>query len=146
MIEFSHLLRRAADAFPVSVFPAPPHERDGGDDWGSERQIEAENGFFEALQKFISQGGLIDFTKTWDAFETFCLKATTDERIKEGVRIALLADRGEDEIVNLIAEYYEWCKAHKLPCISADEHEEEKLTGPQRKWLADFRRRWAEAA
>jgi hypothetical protein len=58
------LLRLAAAARPVN---------DG--DWGSERQIAAQNAFFDAV------GPL------GDGFDAFCLKATVDEMIDEALRV-----------------------------------------------------------
>jgi hypothetical protein len=52
------------------------------DDWGSERQIDAENAFFERMERELPQL----FTQE---FEYWMLKATTEERLDEALaRIA----------------------------------------------------------
>jgi aminoglycoside phosphotransferase len=56
-------------------------------DYGSDRQITAENDFFDALDLHLT-GKLTDAES--DAFAGFCDKATTDERITEGLRLASL--------------------------------------------------------
>lgn len=48
------------------------------DDWGTERQIEAENLFFDVFH------GILGDTPDFDGW---CLKATTDEMITEGLRL-----------------------------------------------------------
>jgi hypothetical protein len=60
------------------------------DEWGSERQIEAENAFFDAVQELVSK-------EVFDGLEGYCLKATTDEMIEAGLK----AVRGERDF----AEY-----------------------------------------
>ncbi len=69
----------AEAARPQPVFPEG-RERDGGDDWGSERQVAAQNLFFEEVEKLLPAG---DFA----ALETFCLKADVDEMIDEALRV-----------------------------------------------------------
>jgi hypothetical protein len=54
-------------------------------DYGSLRQVRAENDFFDALDQFLT-GKLDD--EDGDDFAAFCLKATADERINEGMRLA----------------------------------------------------------
>ncbi len=49
-------------------------------DWGSDRQIKAENKLFAAIKPLIQR-------TEWDALEAYCLKATTDEMIDEALRI-----------------------------------------------------------
>jgi hypothetical protein len=70
----SYLKTLAADARPISEA-----------DYGSQRQIDAENDFFDALDLQLS-GKLTDGES--DAFAAYCLKATTDERIDEALRLA----------------------------------------------------------
>jgi hypothetical protein len=50
-------------------------------DWCSERQTAAQNAFCDALKTILTPN-------QFDAFEAFCLKATTDEMIDEGLRLA----------------------------------------------------------
>jgi hypothetical protein len=57
------------------------------DDYGTARQIDAENDFFDTLDLYLA--GLS--REKLEAFDTFCLKATTDERITEGLRLATWA-------------------------------------------------------
>jgi hypothetical protein len=83
-----YLNKLAAAAKPQPVFPDGNRERDGGDDWGSERQIAAENDFFDALDLFLT-GKLVPEEER--AFAAFCAKATSDERIDEGLRLAAIA-------------------------------------------------------
>ena len=91
-VDLRDLLRLAVEAIPKPVIrfegTAPSH----GDDEGSARQVRAENIFYEALCAFIARCGTHDSNATWEAYETYCLKATTRERIKEGIRIAVEAD------------------------------------------------------
>ncbi|WP_264048953.1 hypothetical protein [Methylobacterium flocculans] len=52
------------------------------DDWGSDRQIEAENAFFGACEE--------EFSNLFDedsAFADFALKATSEERIDKALRL-----------------------------------------------------------
>jgi hypothetical protein len=74
----------AKDALPIQVFPDPPHERDGGDDWGSKRQIDAQNRFTDAVIDVLSPEAAI-------AYDDYCLKATTEEIIEEGLRLVKAA-------------------------------------------------------
>jgi hypothetical protein len=53
-------------------------------DWGSSRQVEAENAFFDAVRPRLSQ-------RQWDDLEAYCLKATHDERIDRALE--LVGDR-----------------------------------------------------
>lgn len=48
-------------------------------DFGSERQIEAENAFYDAFQTVVGDS---------PDFDAYCLDATLDERIDEALRIA----------------------------------------------------------
>lgn len=81
MITYQELEALGKDALPIMEFPDPPHERDGKDDWGSDRQIEAQSLFFEEVQKILSPE---DFA----ALEAYCLKAGPEEMVAEGLRIA----------------------------------------------------------
>lgn len=54
------------------------------DDWGTERQVEAENEFFDVCRKldpatFDTDGG--------SDFAEFCLKATTGEMLDEAMKL-----------------------------------------------------------
>jgi hypothetical protein len=53
------------------------------DDWGSERQIAAQNLFFNEVQKALP-------ADQFDALDSYCLKATTDEMINEALRLLSL--------------------------------------------------------
>lgn len=50
------------------------------DDWGSDRQIEAENAFFDYVKTQLP-------VPLWDELEAYCLKATTDEMVDEALRL-----------------------------------------------------------
>lgn len=50
------------------------------DDWGSERQIHAQNAFFTEVEKRLSA---TDFA----ALEDYCMKATVDEMVDEALRL-----------------------------------------------------------
>jgi hypothetical protein len=54
------------------------------DEWGSERQISAQNAFFDAVQEMVSK-------EVFDGLQGYCLKATVDEMIEAGLEAA----RGE---------------------------------------------------
>lgn len=54
-------------------------------DYGTERQIDAENGFFDAVREDVPAD---DF----EALEDYCHKATTDEQVVEGFRCWLRAE------------------------------------------------------
>lgn len=73
----------AAAALPQPTFPDPPHERDGKDDWGSERQIEAQNAFTDAVNDLLTPAEA-------NAYDDYCLKATVEEFIEEGLRLVAL--------------------------------------------------------
>ena len=49
------------------------------DEWGSERQIDAENAFFDAVKEMVSK-------EVFEGLESYCLKATTDEMIEAGLQ------------------------------------------------------------
>jgi hypothetical protein len=85
MIELGEILRLAIEAFPKRT--------ESGDDEGSIWQVAAENAFYEALLAFLSRAGTQNSEQTWSDYEQFCMKATCRERIKEGVRVAVEADR-----------------------------------------------------
>jgi hypothetical protein len=55
------------------------------DDWGSERQIAAENAFFDAVG--MDENGEC---RLGDDFNCYCLQATVDERIDEALRLLRL--------------------------------------------------------
>jgi hypothetical protein len=73
----------AKEAMPQQVFPDPPHERDGGDDWGSARQIDAQNAFTDAVVDLLTPEEV-------NAYDDYCLKATVDEIVEEGLRLIAL--------------------------------------------------------
>ena len=57
------------------------------DDWGSERQIAAENAFFAFVKDYVTRGPrAVEGRKQWEDFEGWCLKATTEEMIEEALR------------------------------------------------------------
>lgn len=58
----------AQDALPIN-----------DDEWGSERQIDAQNDFFEAVEKAIS-------TDRFAELENYCHKANVSEMIAEGLK------------------------------------------------------------
>lgn len=57
-------------------------------DYGSNRQVNAENDFFDALGLYLANLPI----KDQEAFDSYCTKATTVERINEGLRLAALAN------------------------------------------------------
>jgi hypothetical protein len=57
----------------------------GDDDWGSERQQNAENDFFDAFHDAVGDT---------HAFDAWCLKATTEEMIDEALRLLGLSVLG----------------------------------------------------
>lgn len=100
-------------------------------DWGSDRQNDAQNAFFAAVEKILNA----DERETLD---DFCMKATTEEMIDEA--ITMVSANAIDRLTN---EYDAWNKAQGLNLGSADEHLfDEALTEAQRKWVGDFCRRW----
>jgi hypothetical protein len=86
MIELGEILRLAIEALPRRA-------ENGTDDEGTIWQVGAENAFYEALLAFITRSGSHDSEQKWSEYEQFCIGATCRERIKEGVRIAMEADR-----------------------------------------------------
>lgn len=52
------------------------------EDWGSDRQIESENAFFDACE-----GAFPELFDEGSAFADFALKATSEERIDEALRL-----------------------------------------------------------
>ena len=55
------------------------------DDWGSARQIAAENLFFDRVRELLTE-------PEFELLETYCLKATTNEMIDEALRLVRLAN------------------------------------------------------
>lgn len=49
------------------------------DDWGTRRQVDAQNAFFSAFGRAGLQS---------EAFDDYCMKATVDEMLDEAMRIA----------------------------------------------------------
>lgn len=80
----SALAALAAAARPQPVFPDGNRERDGGDDYGTPRQVAAQNAFFEAVARLVTPS-------VFAALADYCLKASPDEMIDAG-----LAAVGED--------------------------------------------------
>ena len=62
-------------------------------DWGSERQITAENDFYIEVEKHLTPDQMQEF-------EAFSLKATADERITEALK--LFAENREKEITEAV--------------------------------------------
>jgi hypothetical protein len=50
------------------------------DDWGSARQVDAENKFFRVVKQLLE-------ADEFEALEDYCLKATTDEMIDKALRL-----------------------------------------------------------
>lgn len=50
------------------------------EDWGTERQIKAQNAFFDAVEKIVSK-------ETFAELEGYCMKANVDEMVNEGLRV-----------------------------------------------------------
>ncbi len=73
----------AKEAMPQQVFPDPPHERDGGDDLGSKRQVDAQVEFTDAVSELLTREEI----KT---FDDYCENATVEEIIAEGLRLVAL--------------------------------------------------------
>ncbi len=58
------------------------------EDWGSEAQIDAENAFAAAAQELMTPAQIEDW-------ESYCLKATSEEIIKSGLEIVMRSSRSE---------------------------------------------------
>lgn len=67
------IIELAADARPLN-----------DDDWGSDRQLEAENKFGEAVEQEFRSRGELEKLAAW---ERYALKATTEETISEALRL-----------------------------------------------------------
>lgn len=52
------------------------------DEWGSERQVEAQNNFGSAVEKILP-------AEEWEKYEDWCARATTDEMIDFGQQLAV---------------------------------------------------------
>jgi len=63
------VLRMAADALPKLVA-----EGSTEDDWGEERQQDAENAFFDVVEALLP-------APDWETLSEYCLKATTEEMV-----------------------------------------------------------------
>ena len=74
---YEDLLTLASDARPKQL----PDQPAGTDDWGSERQIDAQNLFFQELEQILPADRFAEL-------DTWCLKATTEEMLDEGLRYA----------------------------------------------------------
>ena len=51
-----------------------------GNEWGSEDQVEAENKFFECVEAILP-------ARDMELLEAYCMKATSEERIDEALRL-----------------------------------------------------------
>ena len=124
----------AEAARPQPTFPEPPHERDGCDDYGSTRQVEAENAFLDTVTELLTP-------MESAALEAYCFKADTEERIDEALRLARAAFALSMD--GMIEEFNAYNMLHGLNLGSADEHLfDETLTGDQQSWIAGFCQRW----
>lgn len=70
----------AADAKPRAVTNGQG-DTNPDDDFGSDRQVDAQNLFFNELQKVLP-------ARQFAELEEWCLKATTEEMLDEGLRYA----------------------------------------------------------
>jgi hypothetical protein len=77
---YDELATLAADAKPRPVSPGEGNTNPD-DDYGSDRQVGAQNLFFNELQKVLP-------AKEFAELEEWCLKATTEEMLDEGLRYA----------------------------------------------------------
>lgn len=68
-------------ALAKAARPTSEVDYDSEGDYGSERQVKAFNAFTSALEEIFSPGAMAEF-------EAWCLKATNDEIIDEGLRRA----------------------------------------------------------
>jgi len=123
------LMQLAEAARPQPIFPEGSDERNGGDDWGGERQIEAENAF----HVFVSAELGVDTDDMATA------KAGTEEMINECLRRA--------EMAHLCGELNAYCTTHGLPHLSADELLNELYSAEPRnaahcEWVNNFLGRW----
>lgn len=122
------LQKLGADAKPVS-----------DDDWGTERQIAAENLFFEKVQAFG-----ID-TQQWETSKSGS-EGMIDEALQQATTKHIIAVSNAD-LAALCDEYTAWNKAQGLDLGSADEHMfDEDLTEEQRAWVRDFSERWEDVS
>ena len=103
-------------------------------DWGSGRQVNAQNRFFEAVEKILTADEMADL-------ESYCLKASVEEMIDSAMlRVS------ENVLARLTREYEGFNKAQGLNLGSADEHLfDETLTEAQRAFVQAFCRRWENA-
>ncbi len=58
-------------------------------DWGSNRQVAAQNAFFEHVEGLLLPAAFADL-------ENFCLHASTGEMIDEALRLLVTGDVGRD--------------------------------------------------
>lgn len=77
---YDELVKLAEDGKPQPV-AAGQRDINPGDDYGSDRQIAAQNLFFNELEKVLP-------AKEFEDLERWCLKATTEEMLDEGLRYA----------------------------------------------------------
>ncbi len=69
----ANIMELAKAAYPVN-----------DDDWGTERQIDAENAFFAAVEQLMSP-------ELFESLETYALKATAEERISFALELLNVA-------------------------------------------------------
>ncbi|MGY3582186.1 hypothetical protein ACVIGB_000889 [Bradyrhizobium sp. USDA 4341] len=74
---YDELVALAEQAKPVPVDTTS----EAKDDWGSDRQIDAQNLFFNELEKILPEDRFAEL-------EGYCLKATTEEMLEEALRYA----------------------------------------------------------
>jgi hypothetical protein len=74
---YDELVALAEQAKPMPVASSG----DVKDDWGSQRQIDAQNLFFNELEQILPEDRFVEL-------EGYCLKATTEEMLEEGLRYA----------------------------------------------------------
>lgn len=78
------ITRQQFDALQTLAATARPMD---DDDYGSERQVDAENVFWNACAQAVGApyGDEWDGSGLGDDFDTWCLKATTDEMLDEAI-------------------------------------------------------------
>jgi hypothetical protein len=89
------------------------------EEWGSPRQMEAQNAFFVVAKRAIQAQPMGE--AKWANFENdFCLKATTEEMVDEAIRLMQSGDpRDPDYTREGVFIYHNcWkCNSGKLPCV-----------------------------
>jgi hypothetical protein len=84
-------MKKSATSISMINTPAQAARPIDDTDWGTERQINAENAFFDMVKTRMTAGrageALREMKRKWDQFEAYCAKATTDESINEALRL-----------------------------------------------------------